>query len=73
LRLLVLFLATFSLLALMGCTGPCEELASIACGNAGDTSDTCTWIQERAGEASNADKRACRVALELIATLEKVR
>ena len=70
LRFLLLIL---SLLALTACTGPCEELAEISCENAGDSSEACSWITERAGQATNHDKRACKVALELVAELEKAK
>ncbi|MEE2779851.1 MAG: hypothetical protein VYE15_04950 [Myxococcota bacterium] len=70
LRVLSLFVA---LLALTACTGPCEELAEITCGNAGDESESCVWIEERASQATNHDKRACKVALELVANLEKAK
>ena len=59
--------------ALTACTGPCEELAEITCENAGGESESCVWIEERASQATNDDKRACKVALELVANLEKAK
>jgi len=70
LRVLLLFVA---LIALTACSGPCEELAEITCGTSGAESESCTWIQDRASQATNDDKRACKVALELVATLEKAK
>ena len=61
------------MLGLVGCSGPCEQLADQACENAGEGSEACTWIRERASRASRDDKRACAVAVELVESLAKAR
>ena len=60
-------------LGLLGCSGPCDRLAESACEHAGEDSEHCAWIQERASRASPEDRRACQVALDLVTELEKVR
>jgi hypothetical protein len=70
-RLLALLL--WALVACAGCAGPCDELAEVGCAHAGETSEACAALRERAERVSTDDKRACSVALALVETLEKAR
>ena len=71
-RLLVILLAAaWSVSA--GCSNSCDELVAVGCEYAGEQSDSCTRLRERADRVSADDKRACAVALSLVETLEKAR
>lgn len=56
---------------LTGCSKPCGELADHACERAGEGSETCLAIREKASKASSEDQRACRKALDMVETLGK--
>jgi hypothetical protein len=56
-----------------GCSHECETYAEAACENAGEDSETCRQIRERASHASAADLRACELALGLVEKFKKVR
>lgn len=58
-------------LAAPGCGKPCEDLADHACERAGEGSETCLTIRDKAGKASSEDQRACRKALDMVVTLGK--
>ena len=70
-RLNLLF--ALSLLGLGACAHPCDTLADKACKTAGESSQECKQIRERADHPSPDDRRACEVALDLVGELEKVR
>ena len=65
-----------SLLALAttmaACGNPCSEIAETACATAGKDSDECTRLTRLAAHPSAEDRRACKVALNLVESLEKV-
>lgn len=54
-----------------GCGKPCDELADNACERAGEGSETCQTIRDKASKASSEDQRACKKALDMVETLSK--
>lgn len=66
-------LAALALVTITGCGNPCEDLAEITCKTAGEGTEECKNIREKAGKASSEDKRACESALELVKSLERPR
>ena len=72
-RRAVLILMAISLMMAGGCAKPCDELADRACERAGDGSETCAKIRDKAKKANSEDQRACRKGLEMVETLSKNR
>ncbi len=70
-RSLIRLALVASATTLVGCSNPCEQLSDVACEAAGESSVECKNVRERADKASSADKRSCRVALELVESLSK--
>ncbi len=70
---MALALGLFAVPQLAGCESPCDQIAGIACEVAGEASEECTRLRDKAGRASADDKEACTVALEVYESLEKVR
>ena len=52
-------LFTLKLGALAGCSDECTELANLACEKAGEQSDECKKLRQRAESTSLDDKRIC--------------
>lgn len=67
----VLILAVALAASAVGCSKPCDELAANACERAGESSETCQTIKEKATKASSEDQRACKKALDMVETLSK--
>ena len=69
-RLLFTLLTTAPLLT--GCANPCATIAEKACATAGTDSEECTRLEAMAEHASTEERRSCKVALNLVESLEKV-
>ena len=74
-RLTLLLLSAALILGsfVAGCSHDCEAYAAEACEIAGEDSETCRQLRERASRVSAADLRACTLALELVEKFKKVR
>ena len=59
------------LLSEMACTTPCDELAQKSCQEAGTESKSCAEVKEKVARASQEDQKYCKMALELVKTLER--
>ena len=64
-RTLLSFLALALTVPAAGCSDDCTRLADAVCTRVGEESAECKQIRERAGNASQDDKRACGKALKV--------
>lgn len=62
-RLSLLAVVLVSSVSAAGCSDDCTRLADEVCTRVGEASEDCKRIRERAGNASQDDKRACGKAL----------
>ncbi len=59
-------LFVFQLGTLTGCSDECTELADIACEKAGEQSEECKRLRQRAESTTLDDKRICAKALAVV-------
>ena len=59
-------LFTLKIATLTGCSDECTELADLGCSKAGEQSDECKKLRQRADSANNDDKRICAKALSVV-------
>jgi hypothetical protein len=63
---LLAVLIPLQLATLTGCSDECNELADLACEKAGEQSDECKKLRQRADSTSLDDKRICAKALAVV-------
>lgn len=63
--------AVVALIALVGCTSPCAELAERTCKRAGDSDAACQRLRVLAQQPSEQDLHACRAGQAFLDDMER--